>query len=148
MDVDAKVLLREASDLRHLFADKWTLVIMIALSNGPLRRTQILQTVNSYSVDDQWSEKYRVLHDSILARALKKMIGDGLLVHDYDGSVFPPRAHYSLTPEAVEFLAQIREPAAWASRHADLVARAREHNRAQGASPDVTRDDVDVALPG
>ena len=130
---DAEVFLRKANDLRHLFGDKWTLAIMVALSEGPLRRTHIFATVNSYTVNSGWPEKPAVLHDSVLARYLKKMVGQGLLVHDYDDSIFPPRAHYALTPEAEEFLAQLRELASWASRHADLVARAQAYHRAHGA---------------
>jgi DNA-binding HxlR family transcriptional regulator len=148
MSVDAETFLQEVSDLKHLFGDKWTLAIMVALSEGPLRRTQILSTVNSYTLDEAWSEKPGVLHDSILARALKKMTGEGLLVHHYDGSVFPPKAHYELTPEAAEFFTLVRDVASWASRQADLVARARAYNRHDGAAAVVDKDDAELSMLG
>lgn len=129
-----------ASDLKNLFADKWTLAIMAALSQGPLRRTEIFSTVNSYTVVEGWTGKPGVLHDSILARALKKMTGEGLLVHDYDDSTFPPKAHYALTAEAVEFFALFRGLASWATRRADLMARARAYNSAHGGAATAGRD--------
>lgn len=146
MNEDVEVFLRGAIDIKHLFGDKWTAAIFAALSNGPMRRTEILSTVNSYAVHDGWSSRPDVLHDSILARALKKPTGEGLLVHDYNGSVFPPAAHYALTPEAEEFLALVRGVALWASRHADLVVRAQAYNRGHGAGGGSRNREL--AMPG
>ncbi|MEV8444160.1 hypothetical protein AB0425_42870 [Actinosynnema sp. NPDC051121] len=64
-------------DLKKLFRDKWAPAILVTLPDGPLRRVEILSTVNSYSIDENWTDKHAVLHDSILARTLKNMINRG-----------------------------------------------------------------------
>jgi hypothetical protein len=44
-----------------------------------MRRKEILSTISSYSIGEEWSDKHAVLHDSILARTLKKITEEGLL---------------------------------------------------------------------
>jgi DNA-binding HxlR family transcriptional regulator len=74
--------LRDLHELLHLFGDKWVSPIVIILSDGSIRRVEILSTIRSYSVGQGWSGGSVVLHDSILARALKQMTAAGLLVRD------------------------------------------------------------------
>jgi DNA-binding HxlR family transcriptional regulator len=57
------------------------LAILVTLSDGPMRRVEILSTINSYSIGEKWSNKHAILHDSMLARTLKKMTEEGLLTH-------------------------------------------------------------------
>jgi hypothetical protein len=73
MNVGAEKFLRCLYDLKYLVGDKWTLAILVKLSDGPMRRVEILLTVNSYSIGEEWSDKHAILHDSMLARTLKKM---------------------------------------------------------------------------
>lgn len=74
----AEKFLRRSYDLKYLVGDKWTLAILVTLSDGPMRRVEIHSTINSYSIGEEWSDKHTVLHDSILARTLKKMTEEGL----------------------------------------------------------------------
>ena len=121
--------LRRLYDLKYLVGDKWALAILVALSGGPMRRVEILSTINSYSIGEEWSDKHAVLHDSILARTLKKMTEEGLLMRMRRAETFPPKVFYSLTQDALEFL-QLAEPAvAWAEEHTALIARAQDLRR-------------------
>ena len=91
MKLGDEKFLRAMYDLKYLFGDKWALAIMFALSDGPLRRVDILSTVKSYSIGKEWSDKNAVLHDSILARTLKKMTEEGLLARARAAGTFPPK---------------------------------------------------------
>jgi DNA-binding HxlR family transcriptional regulator len=63
--------------------------------------------------------QHAILHDSILARTLNKMMAEGLLMRTRRTDIFPPQVCYSLKQDALEFL-QLAEPAiAWADEHAD-----------------------------
>jgi DNA-binding HxlR family transcriptional regulator len=132
MRVGVDRFLRRLYDLKYLVGDKWTLAILVTLSDGPMRRVEIFSTINSYSIGEEWSDKHAILHDSILARTLKKMTEEGLLTRTRDETAFPVKVFYSLTQEAIGFL-QLVEPAiAWADEHADLIARAQALSRQRG----------------
>jgi DNA-binding HxlR family transcriptional regulator len=62
---------RRLYDLRYLVGDKWALAILVTLSNGPIRRVEILSTINSYSIGEEWSDKHAVLHDSMWPRTFE-----------------------------------------------------------------------------
>ena len=132
MKVADERLLRRLYDLKYLVGDKWALAILVTLSDGPMRRVEILSTINSYSIGEEWSDKHAVLHDSMLARTLKKMTEEGLLTRTRRTETFPAQGFYSLKPEAVEFL-QLAEPGiAWADEHTELIAQAQAYSRRRG----------------
>jgi DNA-binding HxlR family transcriptional regulator len=119
-------------DLKYLVGDKWTLAILVTLSGGPMRRVEILSTINSYSIGEEWSDKHAILHDSILARTLKKMTEEGVVTRTRRTETFPPQGFYSLTQDALEFL-QLAEPAiAWADEYTELLAQAQTYSRRRG----------------
>ena len=132
MNVGAEKFLRRLYDLKYLVGDKWTLAILVTLSDGPMRRVEILSTINSYSIGEEWSDKHAILHDSMLARTLKKMTEEGLLTRTRRTEIFPPQVFYSLKQDAVEFL-QLCEPAiAWAEEHTELIEHAQAYSRQRG----------------
>jgi len=132
MNVGAEKFLRRLYDLKYLVGDKWTLAILVTLSDGPMRRVEILSTINSYSIGEEWSDKHAILHDSMLARTLKKMTAEGLLTRARRTEIFPPQVFYSLKQDAVEFL-QLAEPAiAWAEEHTELIEQAQAYSRQRG----------------
>ncbi|GAA3040797.1 winged helix-turn-helix transcriptional regulator [Actinokineospora globicatena] len=122
-------LLRGLYDLKNLFGDKWTAAILVALRGGPLRRVEILSTVNSYSIDENWSDKRAVLQDSILARALKKMREQGVIIRESQTSTFPPEVTYSLSPEVTGMLTLTEPLLCWAEENSTLLARAQALGR-------------------
>ncbi|PPK63372.1 winged helix-turn-helix transcriptional regulator [Actinokineospora auranticolor] len=122
-------LLRGLYDLKNLFGDKWTAAILVALRDGPLRRVEILSTVNSYSIDEHWSDKRAVLQDSILARALKKMREQGVIRRESYEKTFPPEVTYSLSSEVAAVLALAEPLLCWAEENETLLARAQALSR-------------------
>jgi DNA-binding HxlR family transcriptional regulator len=113
-------VLRGLYDLKNLFGDKWVPAILVALRDGPLRRVEILSTVNSYSIDENWTDKHAVLHDSILARTLKKMREQGLIVRESCDKSFPPEVAYSLTPAVAEVLTLAEPLIEWTRAHPEF----------------------------
>jgi DNA-binding HxlR family transcriptional regulator len=132
MSVGDGEFLRDLYNVTQLFGDKWTLAIVSTLAHGPMRRVEILTTINSYSVGEDWSDKHGVLHDSILTKSLKKMTAEGLLVRTRHAEIFPPKVYYSLTRDALEFLKAADPVIEWARSHADLIARAQAYRRNHG----------------
>lgn len=147
MPVGDEEFLRLLYDLKYLFGDKWAPAIVAVLAGGPMRRKEILSTISSYSIGEEWSDRHAVLHDSILARTLKKMTEEGILSRRRDTETFPVRVYYSLNPEVVELLDVLDTVVAWVKKHPGLIARAQAHRRhdnddpAQPAGPNLSDED-------
>jgi DNA-binding HxlR family transcriptional regulator len=124
--------LRGLYDLKYLFGDKWAPATLVTLSGGPMRRKEILSTISSYSIGEGWSDKHAVLHDSILARTLKKMTEEGLLARIRCTKTFPVTVTYELKPEVLEFLPLTETLVAWADEHQELIAQAQAYSRRNG----------------
>lgn len=88
--------LRDLYNLKCLFGGKWAPAINVTLSHRPMRRAEILSTITSYSLGEEWSGKPAVLHDSILTRTLRKLTEQDLLARTRDTSTFRPKVFYSL----------------------------------------------------
>jgi DNA-binding HxlR family transcriptional regulator len=132
MKVGDERFLRGLYDLRYLFGDKWAPAILVTLSDGPMRRKEILSTISSYSIGEEWSDKHTVLHDSILARTLKKMTEEGLLTRTRYTETFPVKVTYSLKPEVLEILTLAESLVGWADGHPELIAQAQAYSRRNG----------------
>ena len=142
--------LRGLYDLKYLFGDKWVPAILVALADGPMRRKEILSTISSYSIGKEWSDKHAVLHDSILARTLKKMTEEGLLVRTRNTQGFPATVTYSLNPEVLTFLTLVETLVGWVDDHPELIAQAQAYSRRNSDDPDTVTgidelDDLDIA---
>jgi DNA-binding HxlR family transcriptional regulator len=131
---DEQRLLRDLTNLKYLFGDKWAPAIVVALTRGRMRRVEILSTVNSYSIYENWSNKRVILHDSILTRTLKKMTKEGLLVRTESTVSFPREVYYSLTPVVAELLSAIEPAVEWARRNPELIAAAQAYTRHHGGT--------------
>ncbi|WNV90209.1 winged helix-turn-helix transcriptional regulator [Umezawaea sp. Da 62-37] len=140
-------VLRGLYDLKNLFGDKWVPAILVALRDGPLRRVEILSTVNSYSIDENWTDKHAVLHDSIFARTLKKMREQGLIDRHSCDKTFPPEVLYSLTPAVAEVLTLAEPLIEWTRAHPELLSQAQSHSRQSGADASILDDVVELAPP-
>ena len=93
-------------------ANKWTAMIVIALSNGPRRFGAIRDNVGGIS-------------GKVLSETLRDLERDGILTRtSYDQ--MPPRVEYELTPLGMT----LREPLAalglWAENHIEEVLDARD----------------------
>lgn len=102
-------------------ANKWTAMIVIALSDGPLRFGALRQTVEGIS-------------GKVLAETLRDLERDGIVARTaYDE--MPPRVEYELT----ELGRTLREPLAalgrWAEIHIAEVEEARAAYDARDRAP-------------
>lgn len=136
MRPDDRFFLRQVQDVKHVFGDKWTIPVMVALAGAPMRRSEILATVASYLVDDNWPGKATVLHDRILSRTLRKMVAEGLVAREELPDAFPRHVRYELRPEAVDFLERMRQVVGWSSDNAHVLANAQEFHRLHSGEPD------------
>lgn len=148
MERDDRCFLRDVQDVKHIFGDKWTIPVMVALAGGPMRRSEILTTVDSYSIDENWPRKATVLHDSILSRTLRKMVAEGLVARQELPDAFPRHVRYQLCPEALDFLERARQMAGWSNDNAHVVANAQEYHRLHSGEPDACDGVCDLPASG
>ncbi len=93
--------------------DRWTLLVVEALLDGPRRFNDLLDQLTGIAAN-------------ILSERLKRLEREGLLVaRPY--SARPPRAAYQLTAEGQELAGALRLLAYWGSGHAD-PAQAPRHS--------------------
>lgn len=111
-------VVRDTSAVRRVFSDKWSPVVLAVLAEGPLRRSAILSTVNAAAARENAAG---VLHDSTLARTLRRLIDKQLIDRRAVHGTFPPRVFYALRPAAQEYLELERRFTDWARRHGDIL---------------------------
>jgi DNA-binding HxlR family transcriptional regulator len=96
--------------LGHVAA-KWSIGIVIAAADGPIRFTELERTVEGIS-------------RRMLTLNLRKLERDGLLVRTVFPTV-PPKVEYQLTPIARELVESFAVLTAWAERNRGAIAEAR-----------------------
>lgn len=93
-------------------ANKWTAMIVIALSDGPARFGTVRQAVGGIS-------------GKVLASTLRDLERDGILTRTaYDE--MPPRVEYELTPLGHTLREPLTALGLWAERHIEEVLEARD----------------------
>ncbi|NYD67658.1 winged helix-turn-helix transcriptional regulator [Agromyces atrinae] len=93
-------------------ANKWTAMIVIALSTGPLRFGEVREAVNGIS-------------GKVLADTLRDLERDGIITRTaYDQ--MPPRVDYELTPLGRTLREPLTALARWAESHIEEVITARD----------------------
>jgi DNA-binding HxlR family transcriptional regulator len=93
-------------------ADKWTVLVMVTLADGPLRYSELSQFIPGLS-------------QRMLTRTLKHLTRDGLVSRTSHPQV-PPRVEYAVTPLGSTLLAALLDIAKWASaHHAEVLAHRR-----------------------
>jgi DNA-binding HxlR family transcriptional regulator len=83
--------------------DRWTLLIVLALADGPLRLTDLRHHLPGIST-------------GVLNRQLHKMVTLGLLTRQRYREL-PPRVEFELTPRSRDLLPIIRDLARWGMGH-------------------------------
>ena len=91
--------------------DKWTVLIVIALTDGPRRYTELAARIERVS-------------QKMLTQTLRGLERDGLVTRTVHASV-PPRVDYELTPLGYSLLGPITALEQWAMDHIDEVVEAR-----------------------
>jgi DNA-binding HxlR family transcriptional regulator len=92
-------------------AGKWSIGIVIAAADGPIRFTELERTVEGIS-------------RRMLTLNLRKLERDGLLVRTVYPTV-PPKVEYQLTGIARELVKSFAMLTAWAQQHRGAIAQAR-----------------------
>ncbi|SEP16064.1 winged helix-turn-helix transcriptional regulator [Amycolatopsis saalfeldensis] len=91
--------------------DQWTVLIVGALVDGPLRFTQIGKRVEGIS-------------QKVLTQTLRSLVRDGILTRTAY-PVIPPRVDYELTTLGRDLSEPLELLDRWARRHMDQVSAAR-----------------------
>jgi len=103
---------RIVSSVLALVGDKWSVLIIVGLGNGPLRFNEIKRLIGGIS-------------QRMLTLTLRGLERDGLVTRTQFATI-PPRVDYELTPLG-RSLWQVVEPlGAWAHAHIDDMKTARK----------------------
>ncbi|MFG3418557.1 winged helix-turn-helix transcriptional regulator [Micromonospora sp. NPDC047730] len=98
---------------------KWSIGILVAASQGPVRFTELERTVEGIS-------------RRMLTLTLRNLERDGLLRRTVYPTV-PPKVEYTATPIALELYDSLVALTSWAERHRTAIADARDaYDRAHG----------------
>lgn len=99
------------ADVLASVGDKWTIVVVGALSRGPLRYNEIQRRVGGIS-------------QRMLTLTLKRLETDGIVTRTVFPSV-PPRVDYELTELGQTLRGALVPLHVWASKNKEVVARNR-----------------------
>lgn len=125
--------LRRIHDLRHLTSGEWVWDVLVALIDGPLQYTVLLDTIRSKQSSVSWpGKKHQYLQDGALNRTLRRLEQGDLVKHNR-AAEFPYRSAYELTPPAKELLVAMVPVVEWAESNAELLERAQQRRRAEEA---------------
>ena len=95
----------------ELIGDKWALLVLHALSNGPRRNGQLMQEIEGIS-------------QKMLTQTLRGLERDGLVVRTVHPEV-PPRVEYELTRVGATLIEPLDALDAWAREHLPVIEEAR-----------------------
>jgi DNA-binding HxlR family transcriptional regulator len=98
-------------DVLDQIGDKWTTLMLIALSAGPRRFGQLRRAIPDVS-------------QRMLTQTLRDLQRDGLVAREVFATV-PPTVEYSLTPLGRSLLVPLKTLTGWAARHAGAIQTAR-----------------------
>ena len=115
---------RHIRDRLRMVGDRWSLVIVSLLSEGPLRFTELMREADGIS-------------HRMLTQTLRGLARDGLVSRRAYAEV-PPRVEYTLTELGHTLLEPISELAGWVERHQDAIDRHRAGYDADCPEPDRT----------
>ena len=99
------------NDILSTIGDKWTVLIVVTLSKGPMRFNEIRRAVDGIS-------------QRMLTLTLRGLERDGFATRTVFPTV-PPRVDYTLTELGKTLIVPLEQIAKWAIAHRDEVADAR-----------------------
>ena len=117
-------------DVLNRVGDKWSVLVVVLLSDGPLRFNELRRTIEGIS--------QRML--TLTVRGLER---DGLVTRTVYPSV-PPRVDYELTNLGRTLLGPVRALSAWAGRHREEIQKARLRFDGKRARESRARESKDV----
>jgi DNA-binding HxlR family transcriptional regulator len=105
------VTCRATADLLQRIGDKWTVLVVVQLANGPLRFSEIRRNVASIS-------------QRMLTLTLRGLERDGFVTRTVYPTV-PPKVEYALTALGVSLTDPLRVLYEWTEAHGRQVEEAR-----------------------
>lgn len=105
--------------------DKWTVLVVAALADGPLRFTVLRDRVGGIA-------------SKVLTSTLRSMLRDGLVKRMAYATV-PPKVEYQLTELGVSLREPIDQLRVWAERNVAQIVRNREAHDGDLSSTDAVR---------
>jgi len=102
---------RRISEILSRIGDKWSLLVIRQLGNGPLRFSEIKRSLGSIS-------------QKMLTATLRGLERDGFVSRTVFPTV-PPRVDYALTPLGCDLLVPVRQLGDWAMANAERIERSR-----------------------
>ena len=107
------------SSVLSLIGDKWTVMIVLTLTERPRRFNDIKRTIGGIS-------------QQMLARTLRALERDGMVARTVHSTI-PPQVEYTLTSLGCSLAAPIRELGYWAGAHiAEIEANRSAFDEARG----------------
>jgi DNA-binding HxlR family transcriptional regulator len=100
------------SDVLARIGDKWSVLVVSRLGNGPLRFNELRRAIGGIS-------------QRMLTLTLRGLERDGLITRTVFPTI-PPRVDYALTPLGRDLLEPVSALGAWAIRNQAKIAVARE----------------------
>jgi DNA-binding HxlR family transcriptional regulator len=116
---------RAVSDVLARIGDKWSVLVVSRLGEGPLRFNELRRSIGGIS-------------QRMLTLTLRGLERDGLVTRTAFATI-PPRVDYALTALGRDLLIPVSALGTWAIRNQPKIAKAREEFdgicRAKGKSP-------------
>jgi DNA-binding HxlR family transcriptional regulator len=103
---------RAVSDVLARIGDKWSVLVVTRLGNGPLRFNELRRAIGGIS-------------QRMLTLTLRGLERDGLITRTVFPTI-PPRVDYALTTLGRDLLDPVSALGAWAIRNQEKIAVARE----------------------
>ena len=103
---------RAVSDVLARVGDKWSVLVVTRLGEGPMRFNELRRSIGGIS-------------QRMLTLTLRGLERDGLITRTVFPTI-PPRVDYALTPLGRDLLDPVSALGAWAIRNQPKIARARE----------------------
>jgi len=98
-------------DVLDRFGDRWSILILLTLSDGKMRFMELLRAIPDIS-------------QRMLAKSLRTLEEDGFVSRRVFPTV-PPRVDYELTPMGESLMTQVRALVVWAKDHHDKIRESR-----------------------
>lgn len=103
---------RRLGKILSVIGDKWTIMIMGALSDGPLRYNELRRKIGGVS-------------QRMLTLTLRRLERDGLLTRTVYPTI-PPRVDYDLTSVGRSLIEPLQNLSGWATAHLSIIEEAQK----------------------
>ncbi|MFD5696533.1 winged helix-turn-helix transcriptional regulator [Streptomyces lasiicapitis] len=116
-------------DFLRLLNGEWYWDVFVALNDGPLQYTDLLNTMRAQTPTNNWPGRaHRYLQEGMLCRTLQRLT-QAELVERERATHFPFTTTYWLSPPARELLTIMAPAAEWTETHSALLVQAQRQSK-------------------